>query len=301
MKRFNNKILFILLVLLACAFVLTRVFRSPARESNLDTDALAIDTSGIDKIVLYPMADARHEIKLTKDADGWKVSREEKTTLANEDRIETLLAKLAALKPERIVTRKEDKWADYQVSDTTGTEVAVFAGNNERAKLKLGKQSAGVTYVRKAAEDEVYAVTGSVGSAFNLKFDDWRDPSFLQLNKDEITRIAFTYPADSGFVLSRNGGAWMIDNVPADSAKTDSYLNKLKSKRITKFADDFAAGSQPDVTIEIEAGKPVVVKGWHISPEKWILTSDLQPGVYFSDEGNRVAKDIFPGKESLVE
>ncbi len=300
MKRFNNKILIIILVVLAGAFVLTRVFRSPARESNLDSDALAVDTSGIDKILLHPASDDGREIKLTKETDGWKVSRDDITSGANADRVETLLAKLTALKPERIVTRKEEKWDEYDVSDSTGTEITAFAGGDEVAHLRVGKESMGVTFMRKSAEDEVYAVTGSAGSAFNVKFDDWRDPYLLRLTKDDITRIEFTYPADSGFVLVRKAQAWMVDDSPADSARTESYLNKLKLKKIAKFDDDFAAASEPDVTMEIKASAPVVVKGWRVSPEKWILTSDLQPGVYFSDEGNVVAKDLFPAKETLL-
>ncbi|MEX2232498.1 MAG: hypothetical protein WD824_10075 [Cyclobacteriaceae bacterium] len=50
----------------------------------------------------------------------------------------------------------------------------------------------------------------------------------------------------------------------------------------------------------IETPAPFVVKGWKVSSANWILTSNLQPGVYFSDEGNLGATDIFPGKKSLL-
>src|SRR5690349_6356915 len=197
MKRFNNKILIIVLLVLAVAFVLTRVFRSPARESNLDADALKVDTSGIEKIQLYPAADERREVTLTKEGKQWKVSRDEVNSNANAERVETLLSRLATLKPERIATRKEEKWNDYQVSDSTGTKVVVFTGSDEQ-KLKVGKENMGVTFVRKGDDDEVYAVSGSIASAFNLKFDDWRDPLLLQIMKDAVQKITFKYPADSG-------------------------------------------------------------------------------------------------------
>ncbi len=300
MKRFNNKILIIILAVLAGAFVLTRVFRSPARESNLDSDALAVDTAAIDRILLYPAIENHTEVKLTKDVDGWTVSHDNTTGRANEDRIETLLSRLAALKPERIVTRKEEKWDEYDVSDSAGTEISVFAGSDEVAHFRVGKESMGVTFVRKSADEEVYAVTGSAGSAFNVKFDDWRDPYLLRLTKDDITRIEFTYPADSGFVLVRKAQTWMVDDSPADSARTDNYLNKLKVKKLTQFDNEFSASSPSDVTMKIDAGVPLVVKGWRVSPEKWILESDLQPGAYFSDENGVVAKDIFPAKKTLL-
>ncbi|MDQ2656328.1 MAG: hypothetical protein M3Y60_02825, partial [Bacteroidota bacterium] len=87
---------------------------------------------------------------------------------------------------------------------------------------------------------------------------------------------------------------------PADSVKTETYLNKLKLKRLTNFNDEFPASSPSDVTMTIAAGKSLVVKGWQVSPEEWILESDQQPGVYFSDENGVVAKEIFPGKETLL-
>ena len=300
MKRFSNKILFIALLVLAGAFVLTRVFRSPARESNFNTDVLKIDTSRVDKIILHPAADERKELKLSKDSNAWKVSRDKVTALANTDLIKTLLAKLGSLEPERIVTRKKDKWNEYEVSDTTGTDVAVFSGNEEIAKIKVGKENTGITFMRRTEEDEVYAVSGAVASSFNLKFNDWRDPSVLRITKDGITRITFNYPADSGFVLTRNEKTWMIDNIQTDSAKTENYLNKLKLKEVTRFADDFTANREPDVIMTIHTPAPFVIKGWKASFAHWILTSDLQPGVYFSDDGNLVANDIFPGKKSLL-
>jgi hypothetical protein len=300
MKRSNNKILFIVLLVLMGAFALTRVFRSPARESNVDTEALKADTAGIDKIHLYPAVDGRKEIKLSKEANGWKVSRDKTTALANTDLVKTLLLKMATLTPERMATRKEEKWNEYQVSDTTGTDVAVFSGEKELARIKVGKESMGATFIRRAGDNEVYAVSGTVASAFNRKFNDWRDPSLVHVMKDRVTKITFDYPADSGFVLARNGKAWMIGNLSTDSAKTENYLNKLKLKELINFADDFHASSPPDVTVTIEAPAPFVVKGWRASFANWILTSDLQPGVYFSDEGNLVARDIFPGRKSFL-
>ena len=299
MKRFNNKILVVVLLVLAVAFVLTRVFRSPARESNLDADALKVDTSGIEKIQLYPAADERREVTLTKAGRQWKVSRGKINSHADGDRVETLLSRLATLQPERIATRKEEKWDDYQVGDSTGTEVVVFTGSDEQ-RLKVGKENMGVTFVRPGGEDEVYAVSGSIASALNLKLEDWRDPLLLQVMKDAVQKITFQYPADSGFVLAKNGKTWSIDNAPADSAKTESYLNKLRLKKLTTFTDDFSADSPPDATMTIEAPAPFIVKGWKLPSGEWVLTSDQQPGTYFLDKGNAVAREIFPGKKRLM-
>lgn len=300
MKRFNNKILIIILAVLVAAFVLTRLFRSPARETNLDVSTLSIDTASIDQVKILPAIDNRKEIRLMKEGNAWKVTREQVTAAADKNRIRTLLGKLASMKPERIVTRKKEKWNDYQVSDTTGTAVIALAKNAEVARFTIGKDQMNVTFVRKDDDEEVYAVAGANASSFNQKFDDWRDQTFLRIDIDKISKITFTYPADSSFVLSKKEKSWTVNNMPADSVKTESYLNKLRLKEIENFADNFSASSPPEVTLVIEAEKPITIKGWRSSTPHWVLTSDLQPGVYFSDEKNLVTKDIFWGSKQFL-
>jgi hypothetical protein len=301
MKRFNNKILLIIFSVLVAAFVLTRLFRSPARESNLDLGALRIDTTNIDQVNILPVADGGKEIKLVKDGKVWKASRDNLSSSADKNRVSTMLAKLAAMKPERIVTRKQQKWNDYNVGDTTGTTVIALSNGIEVARLIIGKDQMSSTFVRKDKEEEVYAVEGSIASSFNQKFNDWRDQTFLRVNVDDIKKITFVYPADSGFVLSKQDKKWLVNDTAADSTAATTYLNKLRLKKIEHFADSFNANTPPDVTMTIDAGTtPLTIKAWQASPPGWILSSDVQPGVYFSDEGNQVSKDIFWGSKQFM-
>jgi hypothetical protein len=302
MKQLNNKILIITLLLLVAAFVLTRLFRSPGRERNLDASLLKTDTAGITEVRLYPASERRAEIKLTRAGKHWKATREALTASAGSGAVNNLLSTLASLKPERIVSRKKEKRDTYHTGDTTGTRVTVFRGDDELTSLVVGKESGGLTYVRPGGEDEVYAVSGYLSTVFDKSFSHWRDQSFLRIDKDQITKIRFNYPADSSFVMEKNDRGWMIGNDSADSAAIDNYLNKLRSKDLSAFADDFSAAAPPDITISIENknGPIANIKGWRKSFYEWVLASDLQPDVYFTDAGPVTVKELFVGKGKLL-
>lgn len=302
MKGLNNKILIIALLLLVAAFVFTRLFRSPGLESNLDDDLFRIDTARITTLKLYPEAEQRAEIKLERLGKDWSVSHDNKTVKAETFKIKDLLRTISQLKLERIISRKKEKWDDYEVGDTTAIQMVALNGADQLINFYVGKQQGVSTYARLEDEDEVYQVAGLLRSVVNKKFNDWRDKSFLRINPDSIIKITFTYPADSGFVAEKKDKVWLIDNVKADSSAMHGYLNRLRTKDLETFADDFKPSGDPDFTINIqrEGGPAATIKGWRQSFYKWILSSSLQPDIFFSDEGPVEVKNLFPGKEALL-
>jgi hypothetical protein len=45
------------------------------------------------------------------------------------------------------------------------------------------------------------SVDGSWRCHSAVAFNDWRDKTLLEFNREDVTRIVFKYPADSSFVL----------------------------------------------------------------------------------------------------
>jgi hypothetical protein len=301
MKRFNNRILIILLLFLAAAFVLTKVFRSPALERNLNDDLLRIDTASITAIKLYPASEQRKEIALVRQGKGWNVILDNKSVKAEAVRVKDLLLSMGQVEVDRMVSRRKEKWDSYNVGDTSAIQLIAVDGSNELINLYIGKQQGTSTYVRLNDADEVYEVSGLPRSTVDKKFKDWRDKSFLRTDRNAITKITFKYPADSGFVVEKRDNVWMIANERADSTSIENYLNKLRSKDIGSFADDFKPSDSPDVTVTIESStNPVAtINGWKPSFYRWILSSSRQPDTYFSDEGQVVARELFPGRKTF--
>lgn len=301
MKKLSNKFLIITLLVLVAAFVLTKVFRSPARESNIDAEAFKLDTAQITRLEVNEQGRNENLTRFEKKDNGWTVTRNETSANAKLSAIKNMLSSLAKLEPERIVTRKADKWDNYQVDDTTGIKVVAYAGDNELISLLVGKETGGNTYVRVVDEEEVYAVDGLLQQTFKNDFDDVRDPSLLRLDKKLITRISFQYPADSGFVVEKKNNRWMMGNEPADSVAVETYLNVLQSRNHTTFADNFKPTDDPDIIVTFHEGdRETILKAWNTAFYEWVFNSTLQPDTYFKDDKMVLAREILLGKKKFL-
>src|SRR5687768_3233178 len=237
MKKKTNTILLFFLLVLLCAFALTKVFRTPARESNLDENIFRTDTAKIAALKIIPAGNAHPEFLLKKNDSSWTIEQDERLARVDERSLENLLSEIHSLKPERVVSRKKEKWDDYHVGDTTAIQLVLYNANmNDLASWHVGKEAQNGTYVRAQNEDEVYIVEGHLGNQLLKDFAAWRDKSFLNVAKRSINKITFAYPADSGYVLEKRDGRWIADNEKADSLKVETYLSKLQLKTLNTFA-----------------------------------------------------------------
>lgn len=308
MKNLNTKVLIIVLIVLAAVFVLSRIFRSPGLESNLRKTIVALDTAQVTEVRIQPASSRASEIRLVKEGKNWNVTSGKMKSATDINSVKSTLGTLHDLRTQRLATRKKEKWETYKVDDK-GTHVTVFEGLNKIADLNVGKtgfaQGGGggygsaYTYVRLSDEDEVYTVDGFLESQFNRTFNDWRNKAFLRVNRDDITKITFKYPADSGFVLSKKDSVWMVDNEKADLPKVQSLLGQLSFKNMSEFADGFLAQSSAPFTLLIEGknGMLASVEGWR-DGDQWTMESTEQHGVYFS-AANSTVKDFWLRKKNL--
>jgi Domain of unknown function (DUF4340) len=317
MKKLNNKTLIVILIALVGVFVMVRLFRAPALESNLKKELTTLDTSKVTMIKLWPGSELGKEIRFVRVAGKWSIKHDEKQYNMEPGAANNMMGYLVKLVPQKMVTRKKEKWSDYQVGDSS-TRVQMLAGDESMADLRIGKlgfnqnqmqqqQFGGgggfdgaFTYVRLEGEDEVYTVDGFLEASFNRSLNAWRDKSLLRLKKTQVTKIAFNYP-DSGFVADKRDKKWWIGDRMADSTKFNVYLNQLELKNATAFADEFSPNRQPEITLNIDGatGPLATLQAWKRETD-WVVASTYQPGVYFTTEGSGFFNTIFERKKSLT-
>lgn len=303
MKLSNTRILAAVFFVLVAAFVLTRVFRSPARMSNVDTTALKVDTSAVTEIHILANGEKdTTETTLTRTNGSWRVEQSGINASADQYAVSGLLKELQSLEYDRMVTRNKDKWEEYGVSDQSGLSVTVAGKAGELSTFVVGAPRGGEAFLRSGDADEVYTVDASVHSTFSRDFNSFRNKAFLRVPKEQVSRVVFQYPADSGFVLERKDGSWMIENVRADSAKVESYLSTLRSRNLSAFADGFAPGGEADMTLVVSGDGSDLenVRAWKLPDSTWRLSSGVQPEVYFSDSGTRIIADLFKRRKDFV-
>lgn len=303
MKKFSNKTLIIILILLVSIFSLSRIFRSPKLEGNLIKELVSFDSAKVTEVRIQPTGGGS-ELKLLRVGNQWKVANDAQEAAAETGTVESMLGVVMHLPVQRMVTRKKEKWETYEVTDNS-TRVTVFSGNDKQADFRIGKngfaQGGGAfTYVRLNGENEVYATNGYFGSYFNKSFNDWRNKTFLQLNKEEVTKIEFVYP-DSSYVLEKKDSAWYIGNSLADESKVTQYLNKIGYKTIAEFEDGFVPSASAALTLQIvgSAGVLATAQAWQKNDEDWVLSSSNQDGVYFVTKKSDVIKDLFVGSTAF--
>ena len=306
MKNANNWKLIALLAGLVLIFFAVRIFRSPTLESNLPENLTDIDTTKVTELVVTPAKDRSAEIRLVKTANTWELRKGDQVAHLEMGGGVTALRSIMNLKPQRIMSKKKEKWNDFSVGDSTGTRVKVMAGNSVKADLWIGRigftQNAGgnfsqgaFTHVRLNGDNDVFAVEGFLDGQFNRVFNDWRDQRFIRIKRDSIDKITFRYPADSSFVLERRNGKWMLGPDPADSAAVSSYLAGLEYKNLNSFNDHVpTGGAVAEISFENHTKVVVKVEGWP-QAGPWTFRSSEQPDTFFSSEGSSVMKDVWRG------
>lgn len=313
MKKLSNKVLFIALVALVGIFAASRLFRSPGRESNLRRALVSADTAAITEIRVLPAKERAEEIKITREGSNWKVAKGSRTAEADHSYVKSVLFALHSMQAQRQVSRKKEKWDEFNVGDK-GTHVLAYAGERKVADVHIGKLGfaqggAGAfggsyTYVRLSDENETYTVEGFLESTFNNAYNDWRNKTLVKVNKDDIAKITVRYPADSGFVAEKRDSVWYVGNMKADPAKVDLYRNQFTAKYLTGFSDDFSPAKAADAVVLVDgkAGNLVSIEAWNVPgvENEWIFTSSAQKGVYFSSKGSGVVKELLIGKKQLL-
>ena len=291
MNRINNKVLIIIIVVLAGIY-LGKKFIGKNTERNFKEELVAIDTASVDKIVIKPKI-SPDELIFEKSDDRWRLKSGELSDDADQGMVKGMLNNMLSMKPERLVGVSSEKWQQYEVNDSLGIEVKAFSGDKLLTDFIVGKFNfhqatrAMSTFVRLKGEEEVYSVEGFLSSNFNQQFNGFRDKTFLKLKKDEIESIEFSYPGDSSFVLIKNQNEWKIGEMETDSVSTASYLAGLQNITKREFVDDFDSNSTPiyTMTIRLRDIDPINISCFVKDDENYILHSSMNEDAYF-DSGN---------------
>jgi len=309
-KRPDNRILLLILVILVAVFLVAKFLKTGKTEKSFKTELVQLDTSKITTILLYPKADDLEEIRFVLNGNNWTVSKDGVISDVGDNAVEGLLAQLIQVKPKRLAARSKERWEEYQLTDSLATRIRVIEkGNNETLDLMIGKftyqQSndpyggrgnvIGTTYVRLWDEEEIYAVDGFLSMSVNREFNSWRNQVITNTRKEDVTKLIFSYPADTGFIALKNDSIWMANGEVADSLKIDQFLSSLSYKNSSEFKDDFIPSLNPDFQLTIEGNNfsPVSIQVFSIADDQYVINSSLNPGSYFQSKREGLYSDLF--------
>lgn len=242
---------------------------SSSSSAAFQEDLLSVDTAQVQSVRIDRANEAT--VRLHRSMDGWQVSSSDTSTgyPASTQAIDRLFSTLPSLSVNAVATRQADKHARYGV-DSTGTRVTFLDDDDERlGQLYIGRtqrqqpQSAGqqpgmqpqrrgslLTYVRPADQSDVYSVEAPLRSVVDKDLTAWRDKQIWALDRSQIRRIEFVYPADSSFTIERaapsDTGAAVTPNTWISSGDTLStrsvrpLLRTLSSPQASGFVEELS-------------------------------------------------------------
>lgn len=303
----KNKTLLLIFLTLLVVFLASQ-FAFEKKKRTFKTELIQIDTSAITSILLYPKSDNQEEILLKKEKDFWAVSKGNVTNKANQGAVSSILRNLFLIKTKRVASKSRDKWSDYEVTETSGSRVKVYAGEKLLEDFILGRFNfnqqtrQGISYVRLAGEDEVYAVEGFLSMTMGQGFDAYRNKEILKISKENLTRLSIN-SFDLTTVLQKGETNWTQDGGPVDSITLFNYLEGLQQIVGNSFADDFEDLQSNDLlfkTLTIEGNNlstPIIIKAFRDTTRTtpFIIQSSLNPNNYFESEENGVFEQLFGG------
>ena len=309
----NNKILISVLGLLVLIFVSTNFFKKNNSKVILQTDLISIDSSKVNQIDIFNQNS--DTIRIINDNDNWFVKNNIIETNAKLSEISRILDELSKIKIERLISKSEDSWEKYQLSDSLATKLVIFQGSN-KLDLYLGKINYSApegnnqfnqqqnfivkTNVRVNDDPRVYLIDGFLGMTFNRDINAFRSNEFISFDKSMIRELKFNTSNDSSFVLSKSDTIWKFGEIIVDQSKIDNYLNELSNTIITNFDDEFEVTNEVSSSLRIIGDNMIDLQVLaYKKDEKYILESSLNKNSFNSltfDEYEKVfinLEDLF--------
>lgn len=307
MNKKNNRILLIVLVALL-ALYFGKKYLGNSGDRNFKSELVAVDTAAVNKIVVNAKSNQNVPITLTRTGSEWEVSDGTIEDNASPSIMSGILSSLVSMKPERLIAKSKDKWDTNQVSDSLGTDVKVYSDDKLLADLVVGKFNYNQatrsmsTSVRLANSEDVYTVKGYLSSTFNRKTNDFRDKSFVKVKTEDLTKIAFTYPGDSSYVLEKSANGWQIDGQRADSVNVRNYLAGLRMMNMREFDDGFEPASHEhpyQVMIDGDNINTITVTGY-ATENGLVLHSSMNEDAYFKQASFKPFDKLFVHKQKFI-
>jgi hypothetical protein len=312
-KRFDNKKLFYLLTVLIAILVFTVIIKIPKEKATLRSKIIELDSAEVSRIILYPSISKGDSVEFIRNKNVWTVQQGSIISATQEGAINNIFNEVQNMKPQSLAATNKSEWEEFELTDSLATRIKFMNKKGKiLADLMIGKLNykqpnnpySGyggnnfqiTSYVRVYNEKEVFAVDGLLPFTINRKFEDWRDKTLVRCNINDVTRIQFKFPADSGYILGKKESEWYIGTQKADSSLVAEFLNSLKLLNGEDFKDNYKPDINPDYQLLAEGNNLLnfSVKCYNIiDADEYILNSSLNPDIYYTSKKNGVFEKLF--------
>ena len=298
----KNKHLLIILIGLLAIYLGTKLFSNKGSERNFQSELIDVDSNAVFRVeVKLPGS----EYTLKKESDGWYAYQDDLKVKASSGAVNSLLGIFNNIKAKQLVSRNPEKWIDYEVDNEKGAEIRLFDDKDAAlaacifGRFNFNQQTrAGISYLRLADSDEVYAVDGFAALSAKQEFNGFRNKTLTKLNKADIKSIRLSKGQNLANIVNTPEG-WQIDGQAAiDSTTMDQYLSALSNLNGQEFLDHLDPGNlqaegQLSITADNSSG---ITLTSYLNPDaenSFVIHSSANPDAYFQSDSSGIYKRIF--------
>ena len=300
----NNRIL--LFIFLGCLAVYAglRLLRKD-HKGSFDPVISRIDTSSVDRIKFIQHS-PESEFEVLKDDNSWFAVEGTKRVEDRERQIQMMLGQLASLRAERIVTREEGRYTEFEITDDKATELIAYSGRKELIHLFIGGFSfdqatrSASGYVRKKGDPAVYEVNGFVTIGLKQRFDQYRDKTIVNVEASDLSKLEWVDSFGQKQVITKEDNLWYYAGMEAlDSTSFHQYLLSLSSVKGTQFSEkttvDGLNFSERLTIYGINMKEPMTVTAYvqQDTTSEYLIHSSANPDAIFLSDSSGIYKRIF--------
>lgn len=319
-KRFNNKRLIFLLLGLAVILIMTLLVKIPKENATFRSHIVDFDTSSVNKIILNNRISDGNTVEFNRNNNKWIVQQGNIKSAPEAGAVQNIFNEVLNIKPQSLAAIDQSRWKEFNLTDSLATRIRLlnskgqiladimigkleFKQPDKPNRGNIGENIVMTSYVRLYNQKEVYAIDGLIPFSFNIKFEDWRDKSFIKSNKKDITKIQFIYPADTSYFLIKQDSGWFSGNLQTDSMNMSNYLNSLSLMHGQTFKDGFDPDLNPVIQIIVTGNNSLkfsVQCYAGSNNDEYILNSTLRPDVYFTSKKSGIYSQLFKPQRYFI-
>lgn len=301
----NNRTLLYIFLGLVAIFFATRFLRKD-HASSFQSDILTVDTAKVDRVKFISERPVHEEFELIRSGSIWEAKKGSIHVPAASANITGVLSQLADLNADRVVTKDESRYPEYEITDNLATRVIAFDGEKEIADLRIGgfrfdqATRSASAFVRKDDEPEVYQIDGFVMMSLKQSFDQYRDKSLVNADPNDLSKLEWMNNAGRKEVISKEDGLWHYAGMEAvDSSAMRNYLQLFVNTKGTEFGDvNSISGKDPVEKITIYGNNmvaPVVLSAYAGSDslKSILIHSSSNPQAVFLSDSMGIYKQVF--------
>lgn len=202
----------------------------------------------VEKVEIRTQAGA---IEAVKDGGDWNLVRPLKAR-GDSQRIQDVVARIVNAQITEFAKSDAANVARYGLGEPRGTVTLTAQDRSEPVVVTIGKPVADSdqgtkganVYVTVSGRDAVFKVPPGIGDILDTRPNDIRDRNLVRLNPDIVDRFTISTPGSAPLVLARKGEEWMVmgdENTPANSAKAEAMLERIRNERVEGFVSDVAS------------------------------------------------------------